>query len=279
MKLTVLLDNNTLIDHYFYGEPGVSYFIQDGDTNILFDTGYTDAFIKNAHKMRINLTAIDFIVISHGHLDHTWGLFHLLQLHTEAILEKLKYIKPKLIAHPLAFMRKKISEDEEIGSILPEEKLNKHFHMTLSKDPVWLTDKLVFLGEIERVNDFENKVPIGKTVCNGTELDDYILDDSALVYKSSNGLVIITGCSHSGICNILDYAKKICKDDRIVDVIGGLHLLNPSKETLSLTTEYIKQNNINQIHAGHCTDLTSKIELSKVTRLKELGSGLVLNYL
>ncbi|WP_411681981.1 MBL fold metallo-hydrolase [Clostridium thailandense] len=278
MKLTVLIDNNTFIDRYFYGEPGVSYFIQEGDNSILFDVGYTDAFIRNAHKMNVNLKNINSIVISHGHIDHTWGLFDLIKLYTEAAIEKIKYNKPKLIAHPLAFLNKQISEEEEIGCIITEDKLGKHFNMNLSKDPIWITDKLVFLGEIERSNDFENKIPIGRTECNGVEIDDYVLDDSALVYKSSKGLVIITGCSHSGICNIIEYSKKICEDNRIIDVIGGFHLLNPKEELLRYTCEYMKQSNVKEIHAGHCTDLKSKIELSKYVDLKEMGVGLVLEY-
>lgn len=278
MKLTVLIDNNTLIDRYFYGEPGVSYFIQDGNTSVLFDTGYSDAFIKNAYKMNLDLTSIDSVIISHGHIDHTWGLFHLIQLHSETALKNHNFRKPSLVAHPSAFMQKKVSEDEEIGSMIAEDTLSRHFNMTLSKEPLWLTDKLIFLGEIDRQNTFENKIPIGKTICNGKEIDDYLLDDSALVYKSQQGLVIITGCSHSGICNIIAHAKKVCRDDRIIDIIGGFHLLDAPLNTLSLTAEYIKQNNVRNLHAGHCTDLAAKIELSHSSNLKELGVGLVLEY-
>jgi 7,8-dihydropterin-6-yl-methyl-4-(beta-D-ribofuranosyl)aminobenzene 5'-phosphate synthase len=82
LELSVLVDNNTLIDRYFQGEPGVSYHLQDGGTNILFDAGYSDAFIRNAEKMGIHLLDIDVVVLSHGHLDHTWGLYHLIKLYT-----------------------------------------------------------------------------------------------------------------------------------------------------------------------------------------------------
>lgn len=279
MKLTVLVDNNTFIDRYFYGEPGVSYFVQDNDINILFDLGYTDLFIKNAGKMNINLDNIDYVVFSHGHIDHTWGLFHLIKVYTEKTMEKIHYNRPQIIAHPLTFCDKQASEDEEIGSIITENKLSKHFDMKLSKNPVWITSKLVYLGEIERKNNFENKTPMGKIQCKNNLIDDYVLDDSALVYKSSKGLVIITGCSHSGICNIVEYAKKICKDDRIVDIIGGFHLLNPTEEILRDTCDYLRENNISQLHPGHCTDLKSKIELSKAFSVKEVGVGLVLEYM
>ena len=157
MKLTVLIDNNTLIDRYFLGEPGVSYLIRDESTQVLFDVGYSGAFIQNAQKLNINLLQSDFIVLSHGHLDHTWGLDPLVKFYTEAKTESLPYKNPTLIAHPDVFNTKSVDELNEIGCIIPESKLNKHFDIKLTKKPFWITDKLVFLGEIERTNIFENK--------------------------------------------------------------------------------------------------------------------------
>ncbi len=148
----------------------------------------------------------------------------------------------------------------------------------MSKEPVNLTERLIFLGEIERVNDFEAKNPLGTILRNGVEEDDFLFDDSALAYKSPNGLIIITGCSHAGICNIVEYAKKVCGDERVVDVIGGFHLLNPSAEQLQGTVEYFKSLHTDSLHACHCTDLNSKIALSKVSYLKEVGVGLMLEY-
>jgi 7,8-dihydropterin-6-yl-methyl-4-(beta-D-ribofuranosyl)aminobenzene 5'-phosphate synthase len=278
MKLTVLVDNNTLIDRYFYGEPGVSYFIEDGGVRILFDVGYSDIFLKNAQKMNIDLLNIDFLILSHGHLDHTWGLDPLIRFYTEAKIEKLNHKKPTLIAHPFTFFTKTLPGFQEIGSIISEEKLSKQFNMKLSKEPLWLSEKFVFLGEIERQNDFEAQSPMGKIIKNNFEEDDYLLDDSALVYKSSKGLVIITGCSHSGICNIIEYAKRICGENKIIDIIGGFHLLNPPEKQLNGTMEYLKKLQPVQVHACHCTDLNSKIALSKVVNLKETGAGLTLEY-
>ena len=135
-----------------------------------------------------------------------------------------------------------------------------------------------FLGQIERKNDFEAKSPIGKIVKPNFEEDDYLMDDSALAYKSPRGLVIITSCSHAGICNIVEYAKKICEDNRIIDIVGGFHLLNPSEEQLQGTLGYMKKLQPNEVHACHCTDLNSKIALSQVVNLKEVGVGLKLEY-
>jgi 7,8-dihydropterin-6-yl-methyl-4-(beta-D-ribofuranosyl)aminobenzene 5'-phosphate synthase len=278
MKLTVLLDNNTLIDRYFQGEPGVSYFIEVDGKKILFDVGYSDTFIRNAQKLNINLRDVDFVVLSHGHLDHTWGIVPLIQLYTEGILEQFDVKRPGLVAHPLALSRKKNRDTTEIGSLITEERLAGYFDLQFSREPKQLTERLLFLGEIERTNNFEARKAMGRIVENGRERDDTLLDDSAIVYKSLKGLVIITGCSHSGICNIVEYARKVCGDQRVIDIIGGFHLLNPNREQLQGTIEYLKAINPKIIHACHCTDLNSKIKMSRSLELKEVGVGLVLEY-
>lgn len=279
MELTVLVDNNTLIDRYFIGEPGLSFFIKEEDKAILFDAGYSDAFIKNANVMNISLNNLDYVVISHGHMDHTWGLFYLAKFYTEAEIEKIEFKKPNLIAHPWAFYPKIDNHYNEIGTIISVDTLARNFNTRLSKEPIWLTNKLVFLGEIERSNDFENKNSIGKVLCGENPRADFLLDDTAMVYTSDDGLVVITGCSHAGICNIIEYAKKVCSDSRIIDVIGGFHLLEPSTEVMRKTCDYIRKNKVKILHACHCTDLSSKIVLSGTCQIEEVGVGTVLKYL
>src|SRR5665647_640103 len=228
MKCRVLIDNNTIIDRYFLGEPGLSFLIEAEGKRILFDTGYSNAFLENARKLGENLLDLDYIVFSHGHMDHTWGLDSLIKLYSEAKAEKLKHKSPAVVGHPLIFETKLDDDLGEIGSMISKEKASQHFKIQLTKRPLWLTPNLVFLGEIERKNDFENTTPIGKIAAANSMRDDFMMDDSALAYKTDKGLIIITGCSHSGICNIIEQAKKVCNEDRIVDVIGGLHLLSPS---------------------------------------------------
>lgn len=278
MKLTVLLDNNTLIDRYFQGEPAVSYFIEADGKRILFDVGYSETFIRNAQKLAVNLADVDFLVLSHGHLDHTWGLFALVQLYTEGIIEKHEVKHPILVAHPDALKSKTYRDIPEIGSLLSADKLTGYFDLRFSREPVQLTERLIFLGEIDRVTDFEAQEPFGVVAEYDMEKADSLLDDSAIVYKSSKGLVVITGCSHSGICNIVEYAKKVCGDQRVVDIIGGFHLLNPPGKQLNGTIGYLKSVNPESVHACHCTDLKSKIEMSRSLEIKEVGVGMVLEY-
>ncbi|WP_094226463.1 MBL fold metallo-hydrolase [Methanolobus psychrotolerans] len=278
MKLTVLLDNNTFIDRYFLGEPGVSYFIEDNGKRILFDTGYSDAFLRNAHRMKIDLLDLEHIVLSHGHLDHTWGLDSMVKLFTEAKIEGFKHSKPTVVAHPLVFNTKIHADLGEIGSLFCAEKLSRIFKLQLSKEPLWLTENIVFLGEIPRIYDFELSEPESKVIIEEKEEEDNLVEDTALAVKTEKGLVIVTGCSHSGICNMIEYAKNVCNEDRIIDVIGGFHLLRPSEKKINGTVEYFRKLNATEVHACHCTDLTSRIKLSTVCELKEVGSGLQLEY-
>jgi 7,8-dihydropterin-6-yl-methyl-4-(beta-D-ribofuranosyl)aminobenzene 5'-phosphate synthase len=278
MKLTVLIDNNTLIDRYFLAEPGVSYLIEDGGKKILFDVGYSDAFITNARKLSINLLDVDEVVLSHGHLDHTWGLEALVRLYSEATGEKLPVKKPRLVAHPLALSPKKSKRLAQLGTLLAKDKLSSFFQLELRRAPLYLTERLVFLGEIERTNNFEAQKPLGKVIEDGVEKDDFLVDDTALAYQSARGLIIITGCSHSGICNITEYARKVCSIQEVADIIGGFHLLNPPAAQLQGTLEYLKTLQPGAVHACHCTDLNSKIALAKVANLREVGVGLSLGY-
>lgn len=278
MKLTVLVDNNTFIDRYFIGEPALSFFIEEDGKRLLFDTGYSDAFIKNAYKMRIDLSDLDYVALSHGHVDHTWGLTDFIRFYMECKNENLKYKMPTVIGHPLVFNTKLFGQIGEIGSILSYDKIRRHFPVHLTRDPLWLTDKLVFLGEIKRYFDYEGKEIIGQVVTELGKFNDNVRDDTAIVYKSSKGLVIIVGCAHSGICNIVEYAKEVCQEEKVYDIIGGFHLLKPTKDQLDETVLYMKQLQPSALHACHCTDLYSKIALSTVTKLEDVGVGLQILY-
>jgi 7,8-dihydropterin-6-yl-methyl-4-(beta-D-ribofuranosyl)aminobenzene 5'-phosphate synthase len=276
MKLTVLVDNNTLIDRYFLAEPGFCLFIEVDGFSLLFDVGYSDIFMSNAAKMGIDIFTTDAVILSHHHRDHTWGLGPLIRNYAERVMENRSFKLPELIAHPLCLPGSSINSGKEYTTPFSFSGIKEHFHLNLSKKPVFITDYLVFLGEIPRINNFEEKKFF--SVRNDSDEPDTVPDDSALVCKTSQGLVIVTGCSHAGICNIVAYARKICKEDRIVDIIGGLHLQNPSNDQMEGTLKYLSGIGLQQLHACHCTDLESKIRLSKIVDIKEVGVGLTIEY-
>jgi 7,8-dihydropterin-6-yl-methyl-4-(beta-D-ribofuranosyl)aminobenzene 5'-phosphate synthase len=276
LSLTVLVDNNTLTDRFFTAEPGLSFLLRTAGKKILFDTGYSGAFLANAGKMGIDLRDLDVVVLSHGHLDHTGGLVTLVRLLTEAKIEDLAHKVPELVAHPLCFAPREVLPLQNIGSILDEAEVRRQFPVHLSRQPVWITDDLVFLGEIPRRFSFEQTDPGKRKIRypDGRTEPDQLLDDSALVFRSSAGLVIITGCSHAGIRNITEYGREVCGEKRVVAVIGGLHLLTPSQYQIKETGEYLQHLQLQAVYACHCTSLSSKIALAGYCPVQEVGVGM-----
>ena len=262
MKLKVLVDNNTHIDDYYLGEPGLSFYIEEGENKVLFDTGYSDVFMSNAKLMNIDLSKINYLILSHGHNDHTGGL---------KVLKDEDLSNVKLIAHPFVFEKKEhngldISSPVELSELKVKEYID-------GTDMVKISDKLYFLGQIKRVTDFENN-PVGlKTL---TKTPDYLEDDSALVYLADDGLFIITACSHSGICNIIEQAKRVFNDNRIIGVIGGFHLLKKDKQ-LDETVVYLGKQNIKDLYPCHCVSLYAKHKMYETCNVHEVGVGLELN--
>jgi len=261
MQLTVLVDNSTLsygVSKPFFGEPGFSCYIEDEKERILFDTGRTDLVIKNAEKMGIDLTDVTKIVLSHGHDDHTGGIPFLPRMQAE------------LIAHPSAFIER-IENGKNSGCPLTLDKLKSQFKVISSSEPLKISSHFTFLGEIPSLNDFEIRKQFGTYSKKSEKIPDYVMDDSALVYENNNGIYIITGCSHSGICNIVEYAQKLFKK-QVIGIIGGFHMNNIDSR-LEKTIAYLKSQNVHELMPCHCTSFPVRCAINKVIPVKEVGVG------
>jgi len=279
MKITILVDNITLTDKYYIGESGLSLYIEADRKKILFDTGYSDILLVNARKMGIDLRNIDYIVLSHGHADHTGGLVHFLKYYFNAKRERRLHKTPIVVAHPYCFYRRPKLPLRNIGFPLAKAMIEEYFPTKTTKQPLWLTKRLVFLGEVERTQPFERSRSGGRRIVmpNGKLAPDYFLDDSALVYRARGGLIIMTGCSHAGICNIVSYAQKVCNEPKIIDIIGGFHL-NKQNQRVNLTARFLSNIAPEALHTSHCTSLAAKCALASVLPVHETGVGLNLVY-
>ena len=268
MKLTVLVDNNTYIDQYYWGEPGLCIYMEDGDRKILLDTGYSEIFMHNAELMNIDLSALTDIVFSHGHNDHTRGLTFFWR--AQDLHDML------LTAHPDVFLPKE-HDGLEIGAPFTAEEAEKHMKLRLSRESVKLSDHLTWLGEIPRTVPFENNIGIGRYRRSNAWYPDDLIDDTALVYEGKDGLFIITGCSHSGICNIIAYAEKLFAKP-VTGVIGGFHLMQ--KDTrLTQTVKYLKEQGQGTCYPCHCVCLAAKHEMMNELPVVEVATGMKMEIL
>jgi len=270
MKLTLLMDSNTLIDRYYKAEPAFACHIQDGPFSLLLDTGYSAQTAENAAALGVDLAALDAVALSHGHNDHTGGLPALLALPRAPGKPPLR-----LAAHPAA-LEPKEHEGHSIGCPLTKEELAARCTLELSAEPQQLTRSLTLLGRIPRVVPFEEPRAIGRRRGNGVWLPDQLPDDTALCCRTPAGVFVVTGCAHSGLCNILTRARQCFPGQPITGVLGGFHLLGDDPRTAP-TAAWLKEQRIPALYPCHCTGLAARAALMAAgLRVTETGVGFTL---
>ncbi len=257
MKLTVLSDNNTLIDRYLLGEPGFSCLVEAEGKRFLLDTGYFGVFARNAELMGLSWRDVDGVILSHCHDDHTKGLS---AFFTEGP-------RPLLVAHPDLFRRLE-AHGLYIGCPYSRAKLERYFDLRLSAEPLALTENLFYLGAIPRIFPGQED----QALRQGEKGPDRTPDDTALAYRGREGVYVITGCSHSGISNILEQAKKVTGMSRVMGVIGGFHLRELDDRSM-WAIEYLKREDIPHLYPCHCTALSVKVAMGNEMHIEEVGAG------
>ena len=260
MKINILTDN--VAGEGFDAEHGLSYLIEIDGENILFDTGHSDIFLKNATKLGKDIQHdVKKVVLSHGHWDHGGGLVHLQH--------------KTLLTHPGSFVKRYRKRDHSyIGLRFTKEETAQRFQLTTSTTSVQLTPNLWFLGQIPRLNDFEAQ---STAFLLDQDIEDFIDDDSALVATTGSELVVISGCAHSGICNICEYAKKISGISTIKAVIGGFHLKDAGEQTQK-TADYFAENKVEQLLPAHCTQPEAKAYFHKRFQFSDVKTGMVFEF-
>lgn len=259
VKITTLIENKSGEHLGLQNEHGLSFFVEIDNKKILFDTGKSDVFLSNARKLNINLSQIDSVILSHGHYDHTGGIKPLVK----------EFGQPfSLYAHPDIFVKKYRVENESrqfLGNDFDANWLaDNNIKINYAKEDVMkITNNTYLVSNFDRVSKYEKNNPLYK-VKNGK---DYIIDDFhdevSMVLQTYKGLVILLGCSHAGIENIMrTVINRIGKN--IYAVIGGTHLVSASLERIKETIEFVKKIDIKLIGVSHCTGETAVLEFAKV---------------
>ena len=248
-------------------ERGLALLLECDGLRVLFDSGRGRALRHNAAVMGVDLGSLTHVVLSHGHYDHVGGIGSL-PVYPEPIpliacpdvFNERGYFLPLL---PRRYNLYRLS-----GDLDPQQLAARGLLPHCSAEPVWLSERLVFLGSILR-RDQARPSLLGYMVRGGRVEKDLISDDSALVYKSEQGLIVFIGCGHAGVENIVQRAREVCADDRVHAVIGGLHLKFSGPRRAAALGSYLQREGVGSLFACHCTG-KRKVGLPRQT---QIGAG------
>lgn len=278
--ITTLIENTpNSVNPNLKAEHGLSLYIEHPEATILFDTGQSGEFLTNAKLLGKDLTDTDYVIISHGHFDHANGLLRLLS--TAILPETTKF----LVGGEFFYSKYVQLEDSSysyIGTALTEQdirskgvKLGK-----ITEDITYLTDHIILFHHFTQSNSYEHLnqrfivtlpaspikkiLPKGWEATNGGEKPiDTFPDEVALGIVTEQGLIVIVGCSHIGIVNILtDIQQRV--NLPIYMVIGGTHLMEADEQRINHTILSMQQLGVQKIAVSHCTGEAATIKLQEV---------------
>ncbi len=231
--------------------------------SFLFDFGFSaHGAAFNADALGLDLSQVEVCVLSHGHLDHAGGM--------EQMTKKIGK-KVALVVHPEAFRNPrylKFGGDFKVFfPPLTRERAaaaGLSVHETKEPYPI-IDDTALFLGEIPRLTEFEKGMANVYYERDGAEHEDDLIDDSAVVmHVKGKGLVVLSGCAHSGIVNTVTYARKVTGVDSIYAVMGGFHLTGPDMApAIDPTTERLSAFDPTYIVPTHCTGRTAAMVMER----------------
>ena len=247
LKITSLVEN-TKSEPSFICEHGLSLLIEWKGVTILLDTGASEAFLENAELMDIDLSKLDYVVLSHGHSDHSGGV------RTLCHSTRRKF---KLVLNP-HFFDKKFKQDGEylryIGNDINEEFLQIENVTTIFPmlNTFTLIEGVSILSEFDAFAAFENESSDFVALRGGVYDKDLFAEEQVLAIDHPKGFVVISGCSHRGIVNICKTIKDRLQKP-VYALVGGIHLMDSSDERIERTVAFLKEEGISVLAAGHCT--------------------------
>lgn len=253
------LVENTAISEEFKSQHGLSLHIETKNHDLLFDMGLNSLFIENAGKLGVDLSSVDIAVISHGHYDHGGGLKHFLKIDSKAKV----YVNRKAFGDYYA--NRPGGKTSYIGL---DKELASNERIVFVEDELAIDDGLELFSDVkgERLNPTGNKDLLKKAE-ESFENDDFAHEQN-LVIKEDGKTLLVAGCAHNGIVNILDQFKA--REGRFPDfVIGGFHLYNRSRdeyekpETVDQIGEYLLSTGA-KFYTCHCTGTESYNRLKGV---------------
>jgi 7,8-dihydropterin-6-yl-methyl-4-(beta-D-ribofuranosyl)aminobenzene 5'-phosphate synthase len=270
----VLTDNNPHPSLDFKTEHGLSIYFEADGLKWLFDVGASDLFHRHALKLGIDIADVDYLVLSHGHNDHTGGLEHFLNINQKAVIIISAHTKGKNFVSNKNHLHRNIGMNQQLAECFAnrllyvdgDKKLSEHVNI-ISTIPVWeITPKA------------NHRLMIGDE--KGFKHDDF-KHEIVLTVETGKGHVVLSGCSHRGILNILGAVRQMTGETQIAACIGGTHLndsdamhIFETHEELTAIARHISDNYKGmRFFTGHCTGQTAQHVFASV-----LGSDFSMFY-
>jgi 7,8-dihydropterin-6-yl-methyl-4-(beta-D-ribofuranosyl)aminobenzene 5'-phosphate synthase len=258
IKITVLCEN-TVGHRIGTGEHGYSAFIETPRGNYLFDTGNGHSIVANSLAFDKDLRSIKKIFLSHGHYDHTGGLPDVLTMKKNVDVHG----HPHIFSDRVSVVREKDKETRRFVGI-PYKKsylelLGARF--LFNSDFVEVDSGMFLTGEVPRQTDFEKPDPRLFTEKDGMISPDTFADDQSLIFDTEKGLVLVLGCAHSGMINIIDHVINKMRKERFHAILGGTHLDFLTPEQLEASIGSLKRMEVEKIGVSHCTGMKAASRL------------------
>ncbi len=258
MKITILCEN-TVGKLIGSGEHGFSAFIETDQRNYLFDTGNGHSVVGNSLLLNKDLRTAQKIFLSHGHYDHTGGLPEVLKLKGEVDV----HAHPHFFLDRMAVFKEDGKEKKKFVGIPFKkgylESLGANFILNTEFIEV---EKGIFLtGEVSRRTRFEKPDPRLFSEIDGKTTQDILMDDQSLILDTGKGLILILGCAHSGMINIIHHVIHMTGKERFHAILGGTHLDFLTPEQLEESIKALKKMEIEKIGVSHCTGMRAAFRL------------------
>jgi 7,8-dihydropterin-6-yl-methyl-4-(beta-D-ribofuranosyl)aminobenzene 5'-phosphate synthase len=260
IKITVLCENlvGKLVGS---GEHGFSAFIEMDKGNYLFDTGSGRSIVPNSLTLNKDLKSIRKIFLSHGHYDHTGGLSEVLKLKG----------KVDVHAHPHVFLDRIAvfkEEDREIKRFIGIRHKKRYLeclgaNFVFNRDFIEVEKGLFLTGEVPRQTNFEKADPRLFSETDGAMTNDLFLDDQSLILDTDKGVVLILGCAHAGMINIINHVINKTGKQTFYAIVGGTHLDFLTPEQLEESIKSLKRMEIGKIGVSHCTGMRAAFRLQQ----------------
>ena len=266
MKVTVLSTMLVGNAREGVGEWGFAAVLEVDGRRWLIDTGArAETVLKNAAELKVDLSDITDLVITHNHDDHTGGL---LTLRREMAKKNPKALTRAHVAKGI-FTSRLDRAGREGNGLLPlkaeYEKLGGTFveyaGPTRLAPGVWMT------GPVPRTYPERNWSASGQLQTPSGPIEDNVPEDSSIVVQTAEGLVVVSGCGHAGIINTVEFAQKAVKNDPVHAAIGGFHLFAASDDTLAWTAGKLKDARLAYLLGAHCTGIEAVFRIRQALGL------------